>query len=307
MSKRDLVRRALEHGLLVSPEQLEKLDEAGLKAMLAQSAQGGKTFVEAPEKKSQITVKIRKTKAKKELTPKDFVQFYNAKYSGIKDMLLRKMRAVSINKLKGMFSDVAVIGMVKEHTPKGLVLEDSTGEVEVITKDQPGLDDVLGIRGAVREGRLFPKEFVYPDIPLDHKPARVPGVRVILSTQPDPPASADLVFTPGEAKGRAIGFKENPAWITVSKSGQKAGILAYAPGQETSVKEAVGWLRKRCLPHGRKEVPGPDNPFLIKAVPEILWVISAEAGTELYKGVRVISCGAGSCRVSLNDMATEFL
>jgi len=306
MSKKELVRKALEHGLLLTPEMLEKIDAAGLEAILARAEQSG-PVLDVQEKKSQITVKIKKTKTKEELTPKDFVQFYNAKYAGIRDMLLRKTQAVSINKLKGTPSDATLIGIVREHTQKGFVVEDPTGEIEIVSNRRPELDDVLGIRGRAREGRFFPKEYIYPDIPLNHRPLRVPGVCIVLSSLPRPEAKADLVFAPDSTDKSTIALGVNPAWINISKSGQKITLLAYAPFQETTPKDATVWLKKRYLPHRKTDITGPENPFLIKNVPEILWVISTEPGIELYKGVTVVSCGRGSCRIGLSDMKVEFL
>jgi hypothetical protein len=51
---------------------------------------------------------------------------------------------------------------------------------------------------------------------------------------------------------------------------------------------------------------GPDNPLLLKSIPDLLWVVSEEQGQEFYKGVTVVSAGQGAVRVDFGTMKAEF-
>ena len=97
------------------------------------------------------------------MEPKDFSDYYNSRYEHLKEILLKKTKAVSINNAKKSFNDVSVIGMVKELTDSGFVLEDPTGEIEVQSKSDVSEDDVIAATGFVRNNpsQVSPLEWVF--------------------------------------------------------------------------------------------------------------------------------------------------
>lgn len=307
MDKKDFIKRALEQGILLSPEALARLDGKGFDEAIKDAKNAGKVVVagEAPHK-PQITVKMKRFRSKKTVTPQDVAAFYQAKYSAISDMLSKRLSPVSINKAADIYADVDVIGMVKEKTAKGFILEDQTGEIEVVSQEVPDLDDVVGVRGSVREGKLFLQEAVWPDVPLKNEAERIAGMSILLSNTPVE-KGADLIFTLEPDGERAIHVNTNPAWATVSKAGKRARLLVYRPPRKAGVKDGAVWLKKRCLPHLRGQVMGPENPFLLKTIPNVLWVVSDEPGQEYYKGVTIVSAGKSAVRLDLGTMKAEFL
>lgn len=307
MNKRELVQLALEKGIMLTPEMLGQ-DSGALEKTIEDAMGTGKMVVGSavPPSRTQITVKIKKQKPVKKLKPQDMVQFYGQKYTTLRDILKKKLKVISINKAKDNYSDVAVIGMVKEHTSSGFVLEGPTGEIEVVAKDKPVLDDVVGVKGSVREGKLILQETVLPDVPLDNMSERITGMNIVLSHGAIDD-NADLIFTEEKTdREKDIHVETNPAQVTISRGEKKILMLVYKPPKTATLKEGVEWLKKRCLPHKREDARSADNKFLIKKVPAILWVLGAEPGKELYKGVTVIGCGKSAARVKLETMDVQF-
>ena len=77
MDKRELVRKAFEKGILLSPETLGKLDEKSLEEAIKDARSSGRVVAAGQEPhKPQITVKMRRLKSKKTITPRDVAEFY---------------------------------------------------------------------------------------------------------------------------------------------------------------------------------------------------------------------------------------
>ncbi len=291
MNKKETIKNLYERGILPSPREFEEA--------LGQGAGDSET------KEDGISVKLKKHDKKKRLSAQDFTEYYNNKYEKIKEILLRRMDVVSITNAKTDSSPCGIIGIVKGMTQAGFILEDPTGEIEVIKSDISELekinpDDVFGIRGFVREGKFFPKEMVWPDIPLSHRIGRMQGTDIILSDNNHP----RLIISDGKTR-REVQIDETPEWIIISR-GQDRVVLVAFKASNTSRDDAILYLKKRSLPE-----PGPIKPTnplcLIEEIPDILWLIQGDEWTETHKGITVISCGGGSlARVNLEKRTVEF-
>jgi len=299
MDKREIVRKALERGVMVSPEALESADWSDIDSVLEEAKHMLVYGSPAGEKRGP-NVSVKESVPKARLKPKDVADFYSQKYKAMRQLLLKKVKAVSINKAQDLKSGVSVIGIVKELTPSGAVLEDQTGEIDAIGKIDAGEGDVLGAKGQVREGKVMVSETVWPDVPLVRKPGRIHNTTLLLTSKDE--KDADVIFSSSGAEG-ATHVSHSPTWLTVSNNGSSLTVLAYKTG-EKDLKAAAGWLKKRCLPH--EEVPGPKNLHVIDPVPDILWLIGPPAGKEIYKGVLIVSCGEGSAKVNLETLEAEF-
>lgn len=313
MDKKKIVKRFLEHRILLSPKMLEEINENNIKDFLNRAKETEK------EKKPEtgIKVRLREVSRKQRMSTKDFIDYYNNRYNRIRNILVKKMSAVSVSNAKKSFSDVSIIGMVKEVTVAGLVFEDPTGEIEIVLKDKEGInpDDVIGIKGFVRENRLFAREVIFPDVPLT-RPIGSIDASILLTIRitekvKEAMKETDLVCTLDVERvtsGKAIKPDSNPGWITLSKNGKELNLLVYRPENKTTIRQAIDYLRKRHLSPSKNRITGPEDPFLIEPIPDIFWLLSDEKGKETYKGVTIISCGPDSAaKINLRTREVVFI
>ncbi len=314
MNKKEIVKKFLEHGVMLSPEVLDKINENNIEDFLSRAAKTEKTRPKGT-KETGIKIRMREAIQKQKMSTKDFIDYYNNRYNGIRNVLIKKMSAVSVGNAKKSFSDVSVIGMVKEVAVAGLVLEDPTGEIDVVLKNKEGInhDDVIGIKGFVRENRLFANEVIFPDVPLT-RPIGSIDASILLTTKitervKEVMKETDLVFTLENNPNTLETIKpnSNPGWITLSKNNKELNLLVYKPENKVAIKQAVNLLKKRHLPTPKNKITGPDDLFLIEPTPDIFWLVSDEKGAETYKGVTIISCGPDSAvRINLKTREVVF-
>ncbi len=343
MEKRDIIKRFMEQGYLLTPEAIEKLRDKNIDDLMRDLKKIRKTTIdvsdveillkgissakktlekekqkikdntslnqqkeknqppdkEAP-KETKILVGVRKIEKKKKLSPKDFVDYYNNKYNGLKNILSKKLRAVSINNAKTSTSTLSVIGMVKETTPRGFVIEDPTGSMDVTSKRSVSVDDVIGVTGFVRENRMFENEIVYPDIPLIHPIGRIDAVVALSSKKTDKIKETDMILNDADYP--------NPGWITVSRDNRKLIMLIYNPSKNITAQEATEYLKKRHLSPDKKKINNPEDYFMIEPIPDIVWIVSDKRWIITYKGVTILSCGpnhAAKINLKTRDVVFE--
>jgi len=263
MKKEEIVKKLLDRGLMLSPETISSITDDNIDQYI-------------DEKEDELKISMREVKENKKLTVQDFVEYYNSRFNGLKNILLKKVDAISINKLKKVYSDVSIIGMVKEMTSKGFVIEDPTGSIEAVSDKEVNTDDVIGIKGSVRENKIFVKELSYPDIPLNRE-VNKEGVKLELK---------DKKLKINE---KTVAIKQNPAWIEIINGKNKTIVLVYGPPEDMEIKKAVEFLKKRHLCPDRKQIKSKEDVFLIDPVPDIFYFIVKEKGKYIYKGVTIIS------------------
>jgi hypothetical protein len=327
MDKKEIIQRIFQEGLLVTPQAMEMINEKNIDNVI-ESAKKKKiktienldfvkknsgTVKDVPKPKekppkeesikeepkeepikettSDIEVILNEHKTKNKLTTKDFVEFYNNKYEGVKELLLGKMKAVSINNTSKSFSEVSVIGMIKEKIPQGFVLEDPTGSV-IVVSNEAGLseDDVIGVTGIVREGKMMASKIVYPDIPLSRKLGSI-ETEIILTTKLTEKLNSEYIFTSNsDQKNRdnLYVIKTNPCRVFMKRNENSIMILKCDYPNEIDPEEATQWLKKRHLSHSRK-LDHNNNELLIKDIPDVLWINSKSKWTKNHKGVIIVS------------------
>lgn len=279
MNKKEIVSKFFERGVLLCPDVLEKIT----------------LETEIPPSQLVLTHLPQKPEAgKAQLTVKDVADFYREKYEGIKEMLLKRLSPTSISSAKKNFAEVSIIGMVREKSPAGFIMEDPTGEMEIVTQLPLEAGDVVGMTGLMREGRLVAEEIVYPDIPLPKQVKKV-DVSISFTAERLEGEGEQVVWGEGRNEGNVFFISRNPAKLSVG-------------GVEILVFEGEGnpvdWLKKRHLPG---KVISPKDPFLIETVPDILWVIANERKVEIYKGVTIIKTDRKSfVRINMATQGVEF-
>jgi len=329
MNKREMVKMVLDKGILISPDMLGKLNEDTLKTILkdAEQPRNGIVMDEVPNQsqssedraqpkkkqpsESTVSLKIRKHEQKTQLTPGDCAKFYNNKYDALKGILLKKTDAVSINKAGSNQSTISVIGMVIEKTQRGFMLEDPTGKAEIIASPEMidsstiAEDDVVAVTGNMKEGIIYGKEIINPDVPLTNKPNELDAKILFSERQIHDHQNSDVICTPEQilAKGMEPVRLGNPAWVDILKYGKSLKLLIYRPDGDSTLLDAVEMLKKRHMPIKRENVLGPNDSFLIDPIPDIFWFVSKEKGFRSYKGVTVVSCGPNA--VAAVDLVTR--
>jgi DNA polymerase II small subunit/DNA polymerase delta subunit B len=290
MDRKEAVRELLSRGEMPTPELIEGM-VSGKNVSHEKTKESGKE-----DGDRRVEVRILSPERKERLSSGDFTSYYNNKYDGLREILSSKINAISINRARETFGEVGVIGMIREKTPTGYMIEDTTGSIELVHKGSnvvPG--DVIGVSGQVRENRLFGKGLVFPDVPLTQKYSPIKDIRITLSRKPPKRKEEGTLYFHVERKD---GRLPNGSSIEISSRG-KARILFYSPLGKAGPQECMESLKKRHLNISHKEIISPRDDFIIKEVPDVLWTDSDTRFVESYKGVLIVSPGSEEASIDL--------
>jgi DNA polymerase II small subunit len=200
--KREIIEVFIKNGFLISPELLNKINDAKNMPSIAEllkTCQASESIItpkkisNAPEtgqevildekQASKINVVFSYREESKKREPQDFVDYFNNRYKSIEKILKQRQElksTISINKLANKKENISVIGIVssKQTTKNGnlmLLVEDPTGQKKVIVnKNKPALfieakdivlDEVIGVVGVNVENVIFANNILWPDIP----------------------------------------------------------------------------------------------------------------------------------------------
>jgi DNA polymerase II small subunit/DNA polymerase delta subunit B len=278
-----IVKELLKRGHMVTPDTLNRIKSVGLESYFSENSGTGtflKEMKKAEVKKPTLKITVKTADVKTNLNTADVVKVYNNRYSALRNMLSGKIEAISINKTASQF-EAAVIGMVKQVSPQGFSIEDPTGSIDVMSRQGVELDDVIGVKGIVREGAIQEKEIVYPDIPLNRQNPRL-DVKLPLSVKTE---SGKSVIVVGNTT-KELGL---PIWISLEKEGKTSHILVYMPESGVDANLAVKLLKKRHLYPNIKKLASTEDPYIIDPVPDFFWIVGKERWKTIYKGVCVFS------------------
>jgi hypothetical protein len=308
MEREDIVRHLLSIGVMATPETLKRIETDGMDIFLSKIGKDSTMVIQDEGgDDGQLSCCVSGPSAKPEMTTEDIVQANDEKFRGIRDLLLRKMDAVSISNIGRSNSKLSVVGMVNESTGQGFVIEDGTGEVEVRSSEKVELDDVIGVRGWIRDKALFADEIVYPDIPINRPVNTIDGKLLLMEDLSNNAEGADIALTPTKLVDKEGNERDipNPAWISLEMGGKKLTILVYRPQKQASKEEVLSWLKKRYI--GTDDLLAPGSERIMKTIPDILWIASAnDPWTENYKGVTLISFGNGhQALIDMSNRKTE--
>jgi hypothetical protein len=291
MDKKETLREFLKHGVMPSPEDLERVNENNYEQILhsyidqpptteipKQVQVVAESLKEESKPDSSVSVSVIRPEKKKRASVYDFTNMYKKRYEILRDIILKKTQAISINKVPSVSSEICVIGVVKETGERSFVIEDTTGSIEVVAETSSiETDDIIGVKGIPRDGKLIPKEIVFPDISLANKPAT---------------ANVDIILNQ-DKEHRAVTAAQNKAvmtadieWILIKSGDQETLLLFYGEQKTMNKNEATLLLRKRSLPYKIDRI----QETTIEQAPNIFWLASNDANwKENYKGVVIIS------------------
>jgi uncharacterized protein YrzB (UPF0473 family) len=273
MDKRNIIYLFLKNGVMLSPEEAEAIDETNYMQLLEKKLsenKGGAAVVSEP-KRGRISCE-------------EYIKTCGKNFEFLRDVLLRKTDAVSINKGKKIFSRVTIIGRARETRGNGFVVEDVTGETEVVGENNDvKAMDILGLRGSFKENRFHPEQVIWPDIPLENNPPPL-SMKITLATKIKDDMNG-VIIIPGREKSENIisGFGRIGV-IRIKKYGRETVVLAYSPENQINEDESVKILKKRTI-----SAEGMVNN-VIKEIPNIFWLFNnARNWTSNYRGVVVVS------------------
>ncbi len=306
MDKKEIIKKLIEKGIIPTPENIKKATENGFEFLSAEKVSGERKPVE--KRKDEIEFFVKEAREKEKISAADVANFYKNRYEKIRKILLEKVDAVSINKLKNIFSEVSVIGMVSEKTQSGFLLEDLTGQIEVVSKEEVDLDDVIAVKGYVRENKIFATEIIYPDIPFNRKIGKIKA-SVLLTRKVENTKSVndvDIIITPREIinEERKIDITNNPAFIKLKKGNDELSLLIFEKNKDVEMNEPLSILKKRYFPIKRNEIKWSIDPNIIEEVPDIFWITSKDSKFKVHKGVLLIF--AERAKVDMETKEVEF-
>jgi hypothetical protein len=300
MDKREIVRKLLSRGIMVTPETLEKMKGTETDENLAEKYGATSSGTRLG---GNLKCTLRAPEMPERVTPEDAVKHNIQRFERLKAILLGKTDAISIRNLGRTTAKICIIGQVREKRHDGFVLEDTTGEIGVKTQENAETGDVVAVKGWIRENMLFADETVYPDIPITRQVSVMDGSVLLASERGIDEVPADVTITPdtlsGPGKERRM---PNPAWVFLEKGKNKITLLVYRTSAGIDKEKALSWLRRRYI--GTENGPLPNNDRVLDHIPDIVWLISENnPWTVNYKGVTVISFGRK--KKSLVDLKTR--
>ncbi|MBN2043220.1 MAG: hypothetical protein JW754_05460 [Candidatus Aenigmarchaeota archaeon] len=284
MDKKQILKELMKHGIAPTPDELNNISRENLSNFLDMKKHDQTDEV-------STNIRILKNNGDKTLNSRDFIKKFNEKYETLRDILLKKTDAISINKARKIFAESVVVVRVKDIAREGFVVEDTTGEAEVVSKeDGIEIGDVIAIEGTFRDNRMFPEKIIFPDIPLSNHRDPVDGIDIkftdkitgsfsgiVISTQAEPPENPENITN-----------IPNPAWLEITSGEKKLVILAFRTGNEITGKDAENILKKRMLP----KTNNMDMNNAISYVPDVFWISgNRENWNRNYKGVVIVSTG----------------
>ncbi|MCX6817988.1 MAG: hypothetical protein NTU57_03960 [Candidatus Aenigmarchaeota archaeon] len=279
MEKMDILELFLKNGVMLSPEEFETIDEKNYMHILEEKR--------GASSKDDIIVSKPRTGR---ISCDQFVRASVNKFEFLRGIILKKTEAVSINKAKKVFSEVTIIGRVKETSQRGFIIEDVTGEAEVVYENMDiSVGDVIGMKGYFKENSFFPSQVVWPDIPLDNVPKPL-GIRMTLTTKVKDGRMPGLIVCPDSEKACNVvtGFGRAGS-VNITKHGSSLLLTAYSKDAEIKEEDAVKILKKRSLP-----VDGPVENVM-EEIPHIIWFFDNKRNwVKNYRGVIIISTDSES-------------
>lgn len=285
----NLISALLERKVLVSPDIMESL--SGMDPDSIASTAGSQIVLTSLSQPKGMLVHPPKRKGR--LSPQDVSSFYLSRLSFARAAFGARLSPISVNKAPSVAGQLDLVGIVRERLDGSFILEDQTGSIEVRSKSAPAVGDAVGIRGHVREGIFFEKEFLYPDIQLNRKIGSHPATIILSEDHIDEPADHAFAFSDNP--------QANPARIVIGA----ASVLAYKPAAQLTIDQAAEMLRKRSLMQPADRVDSDTDYFFVDKIPDVFFILSEKNLTSVYRGVLIVLSNAA--RIDLDSKHVEFV
>lgn len=185
MTHSEKISKLLEKGILISPEELDKVE-----SNVEKSTQN----ITSINNDAKVKIVYSYNKSPKKRVVTDFFKFFNHRFKALEKIIRTRPEMqglVSINKLKFKEEreNVSIIGMIKEKSLTKnkniiLVLEDLTGQTSVLIHKNNNeaytvgkdlvLDEVIGVIGSAGKNIVFSNKVLFPDVPMNKEFKKAP-------------------------------------------------------------------------------------------------------------------------------------
>lgn len=232
---------------------------------------------------------------RKPIKMNDYVNHFLSRYEKMKSLIAENNleKLMSINKINENTTNFSVIGIVLEKSPSMLILEDPTGEIEIVFEGlvkqkiaEIEQDDVIGIFCKKISGKYQASKVVFPDIPLKREVKRSIDEAKILVTKRQANGSREgmIIINVNDINEPIL---EEVKGLTVLIIPKKFFQSINASVTSEHIQTI---LKKRHLypPFLNKFSFGPDN-FVLEETPDIVISDLEPRFYKNYKGTTIIS------------------
>ncbi len=187
MKEEETVKLFLDNGFQLSQEALPIVNKNPEKYLSLVHNLTPRPFIVSKKhlEKSEDIKKDKKIKVelirefsfeKGKLKTEDYTRKFSEIYTKIKEILLNNTqlkKMISVNKITPKTTNFSVIVSVRRKNMNNLVVEDETGETNIFFDDdlkkevdKIELDDIIGIKCERKEGEIYIKKIIYPEVSM---------------------------------------------------------------------------------------------------------------------------------------------
>ncbi|HDD46152.1 MAG TPA: hypothetical protein ENG42_01640 [Candidatus Aenigmarchaeota archaeon] len=292
MDKKDIVKLFLKNKMLISPRLLDTIKNGDVERIINTYKSMGVLVadVENEPKKDIVIKKLGIEKAK--IGVSDIVKHNQKKYNILRDILLKKVNAISINNLQVTRGDVWIVGMVSEREGN-LIVEDMSGNISLALDEDRKKDietgDIIALNGFYSNGRFVVKNIAWPDVSIEKRKEVIEdkinlnkigeGVSIIVGEKSK--IEKDVVN---------ISKDDTPLYIFIGIREKGCSILVHKANMNK--EECLSVLKKRQIKY-----KGGILSLALDKKPDIFWIINKDDWTLNYKGIIIVSLKEDSSAV----------
>lgn len=302
--EKDFLKELTELGILIEPKAIEILkDNPDLLDKIKKLE--NKPFIVTEEflgkmlGQTDFKLKILSKEDKVFYSIKDFTDIYVKKYTILKNYLVKRLELKTIVSIAHVTNneETSVIGLVKTKTNDFAEIEDTTGIIKIIPKEEAKEkfnnikeDDVLGVHGIVKDNIIIADNIIWPDVPINYiKKTELP-IKVIFINNVK---ITDQIITKFQNR--------NNYFILINCENQENFLNIYKnKTMSTNLEEPAYMEIDNLTILLAKDINSLDSikrryfksklfDFVIEPIPDVFFVTTNENKTENYKGVILIS------------------
>ncbi len=200
-------------------------------------------------------------------------------------------KLISINKITEKTSEFSLIGMVKEKFESYMIIEDTTGEIQIFFNDEVKskaseveIDDIIGVKCRRIDAKYYTSQIVFPEIPLQIDVKRSKSDSSLVFSITDTELPKEIVTD--STTTFSLPFSSNKLSF-LDVNGLK--ILSIPKNSFKNTQDSnslLKILKKRIISN---LTVTPSSYFFIEDVPHIILSNTQPTLYKNYKGTTIIS------------------